>query len=1500
MKLSEIVSFHQENFFEGAVQLRWVAERPALAKQAAEAFVFHGPQYHGAGKAEAEGIDKDYILKDSASFVNDLLSSLVGGINGEDHNPYWMVVAGYGSGKSHLALTCASLLGNPNGELANKILQNLQQADSDLSIKIERKLVTLSRPALILSLDGMSGFHLGNTLTQSALLQLQHYGADTSAIRALSPRFQVAEQFVERNYDFRIAQFAQYLPGYEKAQVCLALQQNDESIYALVDTIYEEANGVSIPVQGQESAQELLKTLCEVYCADDGPFSSVVILFDEFGRYLEYAAEKPRLAGDAALQQVFQGVQDYGNKIRFIGFIQYELKAYLQRFSSSDLRQLQRYITRFESAQKWYLSTNLETLFAHMIRKQKYEFTELWNQTDSNEQSQETWQLISKALPAYQRFPVWNDVEHFSRVIVQGCWPLHPLATWFLTRQKDIVQSRSALTFIKEMLEHTANDEVLHNGRLRQISVAELVLQHMLPEMIAAERETGAMVVETLQLLLEKFESHLSSSQRLTLVSIAVLEKMRVGRQEKHSAQKLLAQASALSTSDVESALTELSNRLGVLEWNADLGQYEFVIDASTRGQFEQWVRKALSQIDVQGIKELFALKGASETGLGDILTDFAPRHDISTTDWLFQSSFTHSGFLKNAIADAFKDWSEAILPNDPKGQVIYLYMHNDEDHDAIYENLTESFEEELSRYKTLQAPIWVIALLDSNGNIAEQLTRINLFETVLDPQEKEKFRRFIPEELQRSRSALQNLLSDSVKNRSSRVAGIEDFEQSRLKTTGERIFKEIYPSAVTFNFDGFTSSAGAGTGDVANLTRNLLIQGVSASWIQAQPKRLQNRANNLLANKWKALSPRGDLLPPTNPTVRLVYDMVLSRHQMDPQLSLLDSYRTLIKPPYGMNSASAGVLVGLMLGNKVPAKRLQYKNKIIAPTEWVNLVFSSKKGKQNNLDEGVLAQTHISFPSENAEQQWRTLLQNWEMTEEYTKILAFVDEAERTNKQEPVPELLEGKYLHLLDMSDKVSIKMDEVEKRLSEIEISTERAVKQENTQHLIKNGGDCVSLLNKFKNEDPCWPSGLVEQVSRILDIVKQLISQRLNDWILRQSCHNVLELEKFRKRTQYAITGLKALGFDSGVNQLETQVQRSIIQIEARQKFSMTLAKCDDYPRQPIPPDSTPVHTLRNEITTGDGLIESLQDARTVLSTDEINAYVRSIHTRQDKLRDCIKGHTEAFSRLYNLQLQTIVEVNETLEQANKLAFVFAGTRDADELEDMAQQLGIIIKDVSAWQREDVSVELLQEMLQTVIKEQLSVFDAYLIENDTDEIWEMSSIYQFLFAEQISIANKRSKDWVKQQLKLIAPINELEKKYCQSKIKELSEYPAYLSNTDKERVDKFYLSLKKRVQEINENARLIKVAEWKSPLMQLSDISKLGQNEIEYYLNIADNPPSKIFPNELEEINTLKEALIARLDELSMSDILKRIWALPTLKIKEVLNAVVSHLRSSDNG
>ncbi|MCH7666050.1 MAG: hypothetical protein IH936_09000, partial [Acidobacteria bacterium] len=182
MEIRQVVHFHNERFFEGAVQLSWVQRRIDQARQAAGAFVFHGPRYHGADEAEREGIKGAYKLKDTASFVRDLLSSMRAGADGREVNPYWLVIAGYGSGKSHLALTCATLLADPSGKTAQAILQQIARADAEIGETVAQQIAEMDKPALVLPLDGMENFHLGNALSRTVFAQLHHHGVDAGEL----------------------------------------------------------------------------------------------------------------------------------------------------------------------------------------------------------------------------------------------------------------------------------------------------------------------------------------------------------------------------------------------------------------------------------------------------------------------------------------------------------------------------------------------------------------------------------------------------------------------------------------------------------------------------------------------------------------------------------------------------------------------------------------------------------------------------------------------------------------------------------------------------------------------------------------------------------------------------------------------------------------------------------------------------------------------------------------------------------------------------------------------------------------------------------------------------------------------------------------------------------------------------------------------------------------------------------------------------------------------
>jgi len=1487
MQIGKLIHFHDERFFDGAVQLRWVQTNSDKAKQAAQSFVFHGPRYHGGSVAENDGVDSGYRLKDSASFVRDLLNSLQAGWQGQEENPYWMVVAGYGSGKSHLALTCAALLGKQH-DVTESILENISQADAALGADIRGQVRQLVKPVLVLPLDGMSGFHLGNALSQAVFAQMHYYGVDAGAIRDLSPRFQTAEQFVERNFNFRKDSFAQHLPALEAEEICTRLRDNDETIYSAVDVIYSEANGSQIPVIGQESAQELINTLCEVYCGPERAFSSVVILFDEFGRYLEYAADKPRLAGDAALQQIFQGVQDNSTKVRFIGFIQYELKAYLKRFGSADLRQLQRYITRFDAAQKYYLSTNLETIFAHMIGKNETDLATVWLQSDAEIRWQTSWHLLSRTLPEFGRYPAWSEFERFSRVIAEGCWPLHPLATWFLTRQRDVVQSRSALTFIKDTIGRIVDEDAFVNGQLRQISAAELVLQSLLPELLAAERETGASTAETLQLLLEKYQAHLTSNQQKVLAGVAVLAKMRIGKQDQDTMSSLIAEATALDRVSVDLSLRTLGQELGALEWNSDLGQFELIADAASRGQFQQWLRNKKQGTSTDAVRNIFIRNAAKDGGLGNIDTDFALNHDIRTTDWFFEAQFAHIHTLETVIQRAFQDWNEAVLPNEAKGRVVYVYLHAADDLEVVQTKIHNSLQTGLERFQQSRAPIIVVGVMDAEEMIAEAFKRLVIFDSCT-ADDSERFRRFIPEERERAQSALQASLQDAIKARNYWIAGVPQVPMGRLKAVGEAIFADVYSKSIPFPFDGFATSNGGGAGDAAQLMRNLVTGQVDGLWLASQPKKIQNRVQSVLDNAWKALHTDGRLVMPAEARVKTIYLWLQQLHQNQPERSLWVSYKALIAPPYGMNASSAGLLLGLLIGGINPPRRIEQRGELVASSDWVAAVFPNQK---HFLKEDVLKTSLLRFLSEDAESRWRSLLERWESEENYQTKTEIAKEAEKMKRADPLPEILEGRYNYLRDKTAEVERELLMARAKRGEWEREIEKADIQGDVGKLLRIGSGLLSQFDDM-DENPCWPQADAVECNSLLSVLRNIISARITDWLPRQACNTAAQINEFRIRMEKAVVSLKDLGFKQDANQLEQQAQRAILQVEKRQQYALTLSESDDYPRQPLPSDSTPVRELVDAIAKGEKLVEVLQSATDVLQAIEISSRSKAIKQRQEVLQNQLKRHRDKLGAIYGL-IDNESELLERLTKIRQLQRIFMDTRDESELKDLIAQLERIQAHISTWETGNINPERCNELLQLQIPSQLQELRDFLNTQEIEEAWDLTSIYQAHAKERISLLVKRSNEWLKPRVALAEQITSMENSRCLILERELIAAPHYLSKDDREEVSVLLEKVHQRLKAIDEQVRLKAVAEWQSQLPKLADIEGFDKPITERYLKLLRSQPFELPPEELRAVGPILSKLTEHLDQISMDEIIGRIERLSLDRQRKLLEELTKRL------
>jgi hypothetical protein len=1096
-------------------------------------------------------------------------------------------------------------------------------------------------------------------------------------------------------------------------------------------------------------------------------------------------------------------------------------------------------------------------------------------------------------LPGFSRFPVWSDAEKFSRVIAQGCWPLHPIATWFLTRQRDVIQSRSALTFIKEMIERVACEPAIVKDQLRQVSVAELVLHSMLPEMIAAERETGGVVAETLQLLLTKFQSHLNTEQALALAGVAILERMRVGKQNQQQIKRMLAEVCVLTEQKMEGALDSLSQDLGAIEWNRDLGQYELIADASTRGQFQQWLRQQQSKLNADMIRDLFIRRGAINAGLDTLLPtpDFAQNKNISTQDWQYKPHYAHKLNIEKVIARAFQDWQQAYLPTDAKGQVIYLYIHAEDDTPPLDASIQAALTRGLENNKVIAAPIWIIGLNDTSTLLADHIGRLYLFEECISESDLERFRRFLPDEKERSELALKETVHELIKLRQFWVAGTIDISVGRLKTVGESIFNVVYPGAVPFQVDGFATATGSGPRDCAQLTRSLISSQVNAAWITSQPRQLQNRVTSLLVQSWRSLLNSGQLIEPSNEQARKAYEFIFKLHQECLTQTLRASFQILISPPFGMNAASAGVMLGILLGLETPPRRIEYQGKLLASGDWLGKVFPAQKGR-NFLDSEVLENTTLRFLSADAIGRWKILLNKWENETHYEAFIKLANEASQTRKIEPLPEQLEGRFFVLEERTKDISAKLQTAWQELARIEKEIERGEKQGNVGSLLKAGLSLTRNLSNFTQQD-CWPGQILNDCEKLIEILKELVTPQIDAWVSNQVCNSMAKVEEFRTRMGKASTSLTALSFTAQAKRLEQQMIDNIATVEIRQQFSMILDQSLEYPEQPAPSDSITVRQLRDEITLGDSLINGIRKANKALKPDEINNRISAIEQRQNLLREKIKKHTNALGNIYAKMPHSQTDLDVLLNKIRHLHTILIDTPDAQEAQDIILLLEHIKLDISAWTIGDsFSVERLTELLNNQVHDQVPRLLEFIDEKEIETSWDMMAIYQDLADERINSATQRSKEWMTPRLALLKDLNQLEQSRCISLERELSATPPFLSDEDQTIILNILDQIILRREHLEEIKRKKLVTDWINPLINLNDASNLSRHETNQWLNTLRNPPLEATPDELKCLQPIEILLTLHLDQMSIEEIIARIERLPR-KIQAELLVILNN-------
>ena len=162
---------------------------------------------------------------------------------------------------------------------------------------------------------------------KSSRLSIGRFGYNS--LQNLRP-FRTAISFTESFAEVLKEEFAlAFGRDYEIEEIIERLYSQDDEVFLRINNIYQQRMGSPIPAAGQESLHDFIRVAKEMFCGPGKHFAGIVIIFDEFGRYLEFSVQKPHIAGPGALQQLFECVQAHRDRVSLLAFVQYELKAYI-------------------------------------------------------------------------------------------------------------------------------------------------------------------------------------------------------------------------------------------------------------------------------------------------------------------------------------------------------------------------------------------------------------------------------------------------------------------------------------------------------------------------------------------------------------------------------------------------------------------------------------------------------------------------------------------------------------------------------------------------------------------------------------------------------------------------------------------------------------------------------------------------------------------------------------------------------------------------------------------------------------------------------------------------------------------------------------------------------------------------------------------------------------------------------------------------------------------
>ncbi len=1159
MELGKILKFRKDLYFEGAVQADWFYVQERAAK-VAENFVFHGKQYFGV---EDQGTGNKRRI-DTISLVEELVDKLL-----DDHaNALTLAIADYGTGKSHLAVTLGQIFSGKSymPETYKKVMANINSIDSSAAQHIQ---ALADERNFVMVINGMRDFNLHSEILKAAQKSLRLYGLPDDGLRKINQALETAETFFIRNRNKSISLFeekAKVLGWDESGNALMEKISNnlmtDEIAFDIVNAVYTEINGREIRWDEGLSAANILEMLISEYCGMNGRFEHIILLFDEFGRYLEYASGVTAAkSGDSALQQIFETAQNAAGILQVINFIQSDIKTYLQRVDQT--KNISRYIGRYDASDKYYISSNLETVFANLIqRSDKEAFEEFvvgWQKANETRwkdifEKINTW-LVTKGM--------WKDYVLYRKVVVEGIYPLHPLSVFMLSQLSDYLQNRSSLTLISQYIENSKSVDILKSDFL--IMPETLMLGDLYTEMLAAEQEGKQPSQQCIRYdnILRKYGDKLSEKSLAVLRSNLILRILRFRTKDYNDVKEALALCSGFSITEIEEELNWLENEYAVLGYDDHAGCLDFMEESNGAHDFKVLKKRLMAGVSID--KSL--LQSVKIKEIAGILekqtTNFALQHKITTNEWLFeQEMYAIEQFDEISVKSYIKDWKNATSSTTAKGRLVWLYVNKDTE--AFYVERAELLVKDL-----IGTPIIVMLLNDTDNRLYDVLLEYDVLDK-LDDVNRNKYDRYYQAEYDQTESNLKDEFSDLKKKRVHiSVEGTEELK-TRMPMYLTGVFEELYPDVVPFSFDGFVTKGNnlGGKGGVCYCTiiKMLLSNSVNETVIHNFASDVRNRIEALLmttnVTSWRCIDKDFRVIPPEERKARQVYDEIVAHITRDTEYTCKEIFDTYCRPPYGMSDDVVMLMIAVICANLSYCLRFRYDDSMTNINKWKDLVvIKDKKIDIEFVKRSALVMVDAGIVTGKYMRLFDRIQSNKNISEVVSleKVLANMMEADE------VPEELSMQYLLARKYLDSGKKAIHEWKSCIGNIDEKLEAAI-EENSLHEALRGMQMLEAVPYDKIfEDNGYDIDVDSKnvVKRMNDSLKSVIDQLIDPYVADMYCKSVEGVNTFRNHNTKMQTMLEELGFEEYALKIKKRKEEELGNIEEIRSRQQLRVDCEKF-------------------------------------------------------------------------------------------------------------------------------------------------------------------------------------------------------------------------------------------------------------------------------------------------------------------------------------------------